>query len=65
MLISELSGPLSSQFKIFILNCKFPLQASVGALRCLQLKMSQKNDYFVMHLNSEQVDEASYLVVLS
>lgn len=65
MLISELSRPLPSQFKIFILNCKFTFQASVGALQCLRLKMSQKYNYFVMHLNSEHVDEANYLVVLS
>ena len=37
----------------------------MSALQCLQLKMSQKNNYFVMHLNSEHVDETNYFVVLS
>lgn len=65
MLVSDLSRPLPSQLKIFTLNCKFTFQASLGTLQCLQLKMSQKYNYFVMHLNSEHVDEANYLVVLS
>lgn len=33
----------------------------MGALQHLELKVSQLNNYFVMHLNSEHVDETTTL----
>lgn len=66
MLISELSGPIQSIQNIYSeLQIHFFFQVSVDALQCLQLMISQKNNYFVKHLNSEHVDEVNYLIVLS